>query len=45
MRKFKTLNPDTGNVKAVSMIVLSDPNNTCCAYQEAQLWHAPPNPI
>ncbi|UOB26637.1 PAAR domain-containing protein [Pseudomonas orientalis] len=40
MRKFQTLNPNTGNVKAGSMIVLSDPNNTSCTYQEAQLMQA-----
>ncbi|KRP71056.1 hypothetical protein TX23_16830 [Pseudomonas paralactis] len=40
MRKFQSLNPNTGNVKAGSMIVLSDPNNTSCTYQEAQLMHA-----
>ncbi|MBD8559521.1 PAAR domain-containing protein [Pseudomonas lactis] len=40
MRKFQVLNPNTGNVKAGSMIVLSDPNNTSCTYQEAQLMQA-----
>ncbi|WP_347170907.1 PAAR domain-containing protein [Pseudomonas salmasensis] len=40
MRKFEVLNPNTGNVKAGSMIVLSDPNNTSCTYQEAQLMQA-----
>ncbi|WP_339455690.1 PAAR domain-containing protein [Pseudomonas sp. EA_65y_Pfl1_P120] len=40
MRKFQSLNPNTGNVKAGSMIVLSDPNNTSCTYQEAQLMQA-----
>jgi len=40
MRKFQALNPNTGNVKAGSMIVLSDPNNTSCTYQEAQLMQA-----
>ncbi|KRP46527.1 PAAR domain-containing protein [Pseudomonas synxantha] len=40
MRKFQSLNPNTGHVKAGSMIVLSDPNNTSCTYQEAQLMQA-----
>jgi uncharacterized Zn-binding protein involved in type VI secretion len=40
MRKFQVLNPNTGNVKAGSMIVLGDPNNTSCTYQEAQLMQA-----
>ncbi|WP_124433088.1 PAAR domain-containing protein [Pseudomonas orientalis] len=40
MRKFQSLNPSTGNVKAGSMIVLSDPNNTSCTYQESQLMQA-----
>ncbi|MCF5132298.1 PAAR domain-containing protein [Pseudomonas sp. PA-6-4F] len=40
MRKFKALNPNTSHVKAGSMIVLSDPNNTSCTYQEAQLLQA-----
>ncbi|AZE65803.1 PAAR motif-containing protein [Pseudomonas synxantha] len=40
MRKFQTLNPNTGHFKAGSMIVLSDPNNTSCTYQEAQLMQA-----
>jgi len=40
MRKFQALNPKTSNVKAGSMIVLSDPNNTSCTYQEAQLMQA-----
>ncbi|WP_241188854.1 hypothetical protein [Pseudomonas orientalis] len=40
MRKFQSLNPRTGNVKAGSMIVLSDPSNTSCTYQEAQLMQA-----
>ncbi|WLH22454.1 PAAR domain-containing protein [Pseudomonas sp. FP215] len=40
MRKFQSLNPNTGPVKAGSMIVLSDPNNTSCTYQEAQLMQA-----
>ena len=40
MRKFEVLNPNTGNVKAGSMIVLSDPNNISCTFQEAQLMQA-----
>lgn len=40
MRRFQALNPKTSNVKAGSMIVLSDPNNTSCTYQEAQLMQA-----
>jgi uncharacterized Zn-binding protein involved in type VI secretion len=40
MRKFQTLNPGLSDVKAGSMIVLSDPNNTSCTYQEAQLMQA-----
>ncbi|MCF5786150.1 PAAR domain-containing protein, partial [Pseudomonas sp. PA-1-6G] len=40
MRKFQALNPSTSHVKAGSMIVLSDPNNTSCTYQEAQLMQA-----
>ncbi len=40
MRKFQALNPNTGDVKAGSMIVLSDPDNTACTYQEAQLMQA-----
>lgn len=40
MRKFQALNPNTGNVKAGSMIVLSDPNNTSCTYQEARVMQA-----
>ncbi len=40
MRKFQALNPDLAEVKAGSMIVLGDPNNTSCTYQEAQLMHA-----
>lgn len=40
MSKFQTLNPNTAYVKAGSMIVLSDPNNTSCTYQEAQLMQA-----
>ncbi|AIG05220.1 LysM domain-containing protein [Pseudomonas fluorescens] len=37
MSKFNALNPYRGEVKAGSMIVLSDPSNTSCTYQEAQL--------
>ena len=40
MRKFQALNPRTVNVKAGSLIVLSDPNNTACTYQESQLMQA-----
>jgi uncharacterized Zn-binding protein involved in type VI secretion len=40
MSKFRALNPASDNVKAGSLIVLSDPNNTSCTYQEAQLMHA-----
>jgi uncharacterized Zn-binding protein involved in type VI secretion len=40
MRKFQSLNPNKGHVKAGSMIVLSDPSNTSCTYQEAQLMQA-----
>ncbi|UOB25988.1 PAAR domain-containing protein [Pseudomonas orientalis] len=40
MRKFQSLNPNTSHVKAGSMIVLSDPNNISCTYEEAQLMQA-----
>ena len=40
MGKFHALNPALGDVKAGSMIVLGDPNNTSCTYQEAQLMQA-----
>jgi uncharacterized Zn-binding protein involved in type VI secretion len=40
MRKFRALNPEQGDIKAGSLIVLSDPNNTSCTYQEAQLMQA-----
>lgn len=40
MSKYRTLNPGKDDVKAGSMIVLSDPNNTSCTYQEAQLMRA-----
>ena len=40
MSKFQALNPGMGEIKAGSMVVLSDPNNTSCTYQEAQLMQA-----
>ncbi|MCX2898764.1 PAAR domain-containing protein [Pseudomonas mandelii] len=40
VRKFRALNPGHGNFKAGSLIVLSDPNNSSCTYQEAQLMQA-----
>lgn len=40
MTKFQALNPNIGDVKAGSIIVLSDPNNTSCTYQESQLMQA-----
>ncbi|MGJ7516350.1 PAAR domain-containing protein [Pseudomonas baetica] len=40
MRKFRALNPEQGDIKAGSLIVLSDPNNTSCTCQEAQLMQA-----
>jgi uncharacterized Zn-binding protein involved in type VI secretion len=40
MSKFQSLNPYSGDLKAGSLIVLSDPNNTSCTYQEAQLMQA-----
>jgi hypothetical protein len=41
MHKYSALNPDLeGTVKAGSLIVLSDPNNTSCTYEEAQLMQA-----
>jgi hypothetical protein len=40
MSKFRALNPNLGEVKAGSLIVLSDPTNTSCTYQEAQLMQA-----
>ncbi|KRP60936.1 PAAR domain-containing protein [Pseudomonas trivialis] len=40
MRKFQALNPRTANVKAGSLIVLGDPENTACTYQESQLMQA-----
>ncbi|CAI8951737.1 MULTISPECIES: PAAR domain-containing protein [Pseudomonas] len=40
MRKFRALNPERGDIKAGSLIVLGDPNNHSCTYQEAQLMQA-----
>ncbi|GLK89382.1 PAAR domain-containing protein [Pseudomonas turukhanskensis] len=40
MRKFNALNLGVGEVKAGSMIVLSDPDNSSCTYQEALLMEA-----
>lgn len=40
MSKFQGLNPYKGEVKAGSIIVLSDPNNTACTYQDALLMQA-----
>ncbi|HEF4761579.1 TPA: PAAR domain-containing protein [Pseudomonas putida] len=40
MSKFRALNPASDHVKAGSLIVLSDPKNTSCTYQEAQLMQA-----
>ncbi|KAB0491097.1 PAAR domain-containing protein [Pseudomonas vancouverensis] len=40
MRKFRALNPEQSDFKAGSLIVLSDPHNTSCTYQEAQLMQA-----
>jgi uncharacterized Zn-binding protein involved in type VI secretion len=40
LNKFRTLNPVSGEIKAGSLIVLSDPSNTSCTYQEAQLMQA-----
>ncbi|WP_271195582.1 hypothetical protein [Pseudomonas turukhanskensis] len=40
MRKFNALNPWVSELKAGSMVVLSDPNNTSCTYQEALLMQA-----
>jgi uncharacterized Zn-binding protein involved in type VI secretion len=40
MSKFQALNPGRGEVKAGSLIVLSDPNNTACTYEEALLMQA-----
>jgi len=38
--KFESLNPHLGDVKAGSMIVLSDPNNLQCTREEALLMEA-----
>ncbi|MDF3195261.1 hypothetical protein [Pseudomonas sp. 1928-m] len=38
--KFKTLNPNLGQVKAGQMIILSDPNNMQCTLEEALLMEA-----
>lgn len=40
LRRFRVLNPGRDDVKAGSMMVLSDPNNSSCTYQEAQLMEA-----
>ncbi|WP_460117795.1 PAAR domain-containing protein [Pseudomonas sp. S2_C03] len=40
MNKFRTLNPGREDVKAGSMIVLSDPNNFQCTREEAWLMEA-----
>jgi len=40
MSKFRALNPHLAEVKAGTMIVLSDPNNTQCTREEAQLMAA-----
>lgn len=40
LNKFQALNPGRSDLKAGSMIVLSDPNNSSCTYQEAQLMQA-----
>jgi uncharacterized Zn-binding protein involved in type VI secretion len=40
MSKFQALNPNRGDVKAGSMIVLSDPNNLQCSREEAWLMEA-----
>ena len=40
MSRFQALNPDLAEVKAGSMIVLSDPNNFQCTREEAQLMEA-----
>jgi len=41
--KFKALNPNLDQVKAGTMIVLSDPNNHLCTFEEAQLMQAAGN--
>lgn len=38
--KFESLNPNLSDIKAGSMIVLSDPNNTQCTREEALLMEA-----
>lgn len=38
--KFKALNPNLDQVKAGTMIVLSDPNNHLCTFEEALLMQA-----
>lgn len=38
--KFKTLNPNLDQVKAGTMIVLSDPNNHLCTFEDALLMQA-----
>ncbi|WP_309304283.1 hypothetical protein [Pseudomonas sp. LS1212] len=40
MHKLRLLNPNLNDVKAGSMIVLSDPNNLQCMREEAQLMAA-----
>lgn len=40
MSTFQALNPGRGEVKAGSLIVLSDPNNAACTYEEALLMEA-----
>ena len=40
MSKFRALNPHLAEVKAGTMIVLSDPNNAQCTREEAQLMEA-----
>jgi uncharacterized Zn-binding protein involved in type VI secretion len=37
LRKFRALNPRRGQVKAGELIVLSDPNNQRCTYEESLL--------
>ena len=41
--KFKALNPNLDQVKAGTMIVLSDPNNQQCTFEEALLMQAAGN--
>ncbi|AWY38505.1 PAAR domain-containing protein [Pseudomonas putida] len=40
LRKFRVLNPGKDDLKAGSLIVLGDPNNASCTYQEALLMQA-----